>query len=77
MRESLLHRVLKGCRSVMMGLLTRLHSAACLPHLAPGAAAGKLDGQGLELAVGLHEGVVTWCHRILQLHHSNHPDQEW
>lgn len=74
-RESSLHDVLRGCRRVMSEVLSRLHAAACVPHLTPGG--GKVGGQDLELAMGLQEGMEAWCDRLLHRLLSKDRDHEW
>ena len=70
--------VAESCKSLMIEILTRMHSSACLPHLIPGQAQPKAppsgqgqsqggDGGGLELTIGLQCGLEQWCRRLLDL----------
>ena len=68
-----------SCRTLMVEILTRMHSSACLPHLIPGQAPPKTtshgqsqvggagDGCGLELTIGLQCGLEQWCRQLLEL----------
>ena len=73
--------VAESCKSLMVEILTRMHSSACLPHLIPGQNPPKApptgqgqsqggiagDGCGLELTIGLQCGLEQWCRRLLDL----------
>ena len=68
-----------SCKTLMVEILTRMHSSACLPHLVPGQTPPKAtphgqnqqgsvvgDGCGLELAIGLQCGLEQWCWQLLE-----------
>ena len=74
--------VAESCKVLMVEILTRMHSSACLPHLIPGQAQLKTpptgqgqqqqqsqggDGCGLELTIGLQCGLEQWCKQLLEL----------
>lgn len=72
--------IAESCRALMVEILTRMHSSACLPHLVPGQAPPKTtpqgqqapvggagDGCGLELTIGLQCGLEQWCRQLLEL----------
>lgn len=67
---------------MMCEVLSRLHSAACIPHLVPGGMAGgkggvAFGGKDLDFAVGMQEGVETWCRRLLDLLKEDKGDEIW
>ena len=79
--------VAESCKSLMVELLTRMHSSACLPHIIPGQAPPKApptgqqaqvgvagDGCGLELTVGLQCGLDEWCRQLLELVREDAPN---
>ncbi len=77
MRESAVDRVIKGCENVMSSVLSRLYSATCTPHLTPkGSKVSVAGGRDMELPMGLQEGLIEWCDRILALLQQEEEDQK-
>ena len=82
--------VAESCKALMVEILTRMHSSACLPYLIPGQVQPKAqtqqgqtqqtqvgvagDGCGLELAIGLQCGLEQWCRQLLELVKENSSD---
>lgn len=82
MRESAVNHVISVCPHVMREVLSRLHRAACTPHLVPSPVGGKggvtSGGRDLEFAMGMQEGMKVWCHRMLDLlQHRDANGGEW
>ena len=82
-RESAVHHVIRGSERVMRSVLSRLHTAACVPHLTPtkGGKVGVVGGSDMELPQGLQEGMTEWCDRMLALlslqEEEEHKNKEW
>ena len=72
--ESSVLLVLSVVEKLLSEILSRLHAAACTPHLTPG---GGGAGAGLELAVGMQEGLEGWCQRLLELFQQEERDYIW
>ena len=80
MRESLFQQVLSCCQCLMTELLSRLHTAACTPHLVPsttGKGGVASSGRGLDFALGMQQGLGAWCRWLLHLLRQREGVEEW
>lgn len=73
-RESGVPLVITVVEKLLTEVLSRLHAAACTPHVTPG---GGPPGRGLEFAVGMQEGMEVWCWRMLSLQQQKEKDLVW